>query len=161
MSKEKKKFADTGLGKFLKVNAPKVLDVVDDYFPPVKIITELLKGEDLPPEIQKELAKQIHDYEKEIYAMQLEDTANARAMQTAALQQDDIFSKRYTYYLSAFIMVSAVSFGTMLFFVEFPETNRRLIEMLFDLFLFSGAITVINFFFGSSKGSADKTKMLK
>ena len=91
----------------------------------------------------------------------LNDTANARAMQIAALGQDDKFSKRYVYYLSSFIIVSAVAFGTMLFFVNVPPQNQRMVEMFADIFLFAGGITIINFFFGSSSGSKKSGEVMR
>lgn len=45
-SKEKKKFKETKLFKFLEEKVPGVLDVVDDYFPPAKILTALVKPEE-------------------------------------------------------------------------------------------------------------------
>ncbi len=103
------------------------------------------------------IAKAADDMERAYLA----DIDSARKMQTAALQQEDKFSKRYVYYLSSFVIVSATAFGLLLFFVDFPESNRRLVEMFADIYLFAGAIMVLQFFFGSSKGSQDKDVLLK
>jgi hypothetical protein len=158
---KKKPFKETKVGKWLTENAPNVLDTVDDYFPPAKILTAIVKGTSIPDEKKLEFEKLAAEYDQNERRDYLADVANARQMQIEALKQDDLFSKRYTYYLASFIVIFAFGIGVMLFFVEFPESNRRMIEMLFDLLIFSGALTVIQFFFGSSKGSADKTKMLK
>lgn len=158
--KEKKKFKDTKVGKFITEKAPGILDAVDDVFPPAKILTALVGNEKLSPEETTEFNKLLLEYEQTERKDFLADVANARNMQLEALKQDDVFSKRYIYYLASFIVATAVGFGGMLFFVQFPEENRRMIEMFADLFLFAGAVTVINYFFGSSKGSADKTKIL-
>lgn len=92
--------------------------------------------------------------------MYLNDVANARSMQIAALNQLDNFSKRFVYFLAAFMIVAATAFGVLLCFKVVPEQNKRLIEMFVDVFLFAGAFTVLGFFFGSSKGSEDKQKQL-
>jgi hypothetical protein len=89
------------------------------------------------------------------------DTADARALQVAALNQDDKFSKRYVYYLSSFIIFSAVAFGTMLFFVNVPPQNQRMVEMFSDVFLFAGGMTIINFFFGSSSGAKKNAETVR
>lgn len=39
----KKKLKDTKIGKFIADKAPQVLDVVDDFFPPAKILTQLVE----------------------------------------------------------------------------------------------------------------------
>lgn len=90
----------------------------------------------------------------------LQDVASARSLQVAALNQGDTFSKRFMYYLAAFIILSATTFGMLLFWVDVPEANKRLVEMFADVYLFAGALSVIYFFFGSSKGSHDKTETI-
>lgn len=89
-----------------------------------------------------------------------EDRDSARKMQIEALRQKDWFSRNYLYLLATLLILSSLAFGTALMFYPIPETNRRTIEMFFDMFLFAGALTVVNFFFGSSKGSKDKTEIL-
>jgi len=91
----------------------------------------------------------------------LGDNANARAMQIEALKQDDNFSKRYLYYLASFIIVATVSFGVLLFFVSVPKQNQRMVEMFADVFLFAGAMTVLNFFFSSTVGSRKNADALR
>lgn len=59
---DKKKFKDTKVGGWLKSNAPDVLDTVldtaDDYFPPLKLLTNLLKKHpDLTPDQKAEFQR--------------------------------------------------------------------------------------------------------
>lgn len=82
----------------------------------------------------------------------LADVQNARNMQVAALQQNDLFSKRFMYYLAAFVLISSVGYGVALLFVTVPEDNKRLVEQFADMFLLTGALMVLSFFFGSSRG---------
>lgn len=96
----------------------------------------------------------------DLLKLDAEDRASARQMQMEALRQTDSFSKRFVPYLAFLIIMAAIGFGVALLFYEVPEENRRLFEMFCDIFLFAGAITVIQFFFGSSKGSSDKTDIL-
>lgn len=113
---------------------------------------------------KEERAEKVLEYlklETDALKVHQEDRASARAMQIAALQQSDKFSKRFAYFLAGFILVSAVGAGAALMFLDIPENNQRLVEMFFDIFLFSGAIVIIQFFFGSSSGSAAKQDMIK
>lgn len=159
-----KPFKETKLGKFLANAAPKILDVVGDVLPDTGVLGIVKNIIDRDPDITAEqkaaIMHQVQEFEKELLAMEMADRQNARAMQVAALQQEDVFSKRYLYYLSSFVVMAATGFGVMLFFVEFPEENRRLVEMFADIYLFAGALMVLQFYFGSSKGSHDKGKML-
>jgi hypothetical protein len=147
--KEKK-----GIGKFLqglgKVGG-NLLDIAGDVtkIPGLKKLGDLInQSDELTPEEKEEALKLIE--------MELADRQNARNMQIEALGQSDNFSKRYLYYLSSFIVVSATLFGVLLFFIDVPEENKRLVEMFADIYLFAGAMAVINFFFGSSIGSKEK-----
>ncbi len=89
------------------------------------------------------------------------DRADARDMQKAALGQEDLFSKRFIYYLAAFMILAAVTFGILFFFVPVPAGNKRMVEMFADVFLFAGALTVLNFFFSSSIGSRKSGDVLR
>lgn len=100
----------------------------------------------------EEMSSQALELEKAYLA----DVQSARTMQIAALNQSDIFSKRYLYYLATGIIGAAIAFGVGLMFVQIPKENQRLVEMFADVFLFAGAMIVIQFFFGSSKSSHDK-----
>ena len=55
------------------------------------------------------------------------------------------------------VLATLVWFG-MLFFVIVPEGNRELINFAAGIFLGSGWTQVLGWWFGSSKGSADKTE---
>jgi len=98
-----------------------------------------------------------------LYEMDMQDRANARNMQIqiATSKETGWFAKNYVYLLSSLIVIAAIVFGVGLMYIEIPEQNKRMVEMFADIFLFSGAITIISFWFGSSKGSKDKTEKLK
>ena len=110
--------------------------------------------------LKNEIEQALKQFELEAQAMILEDRKSAREMQIAALAQGDKFSKRFTYYLATGVIAAAIGAGAVLMFADIPLENKRLVEMFFDIFLFAGAITVIQFFFGSSSGSANKQKVL-
>lgn len=147
--KEKK-----GIGKFLQGLG----NVGSDILQAAGDITGIEGLKNLGELIDKnpELSTEEKAQALELINLEIADRQNARAMQMAALDQTDLFSKRYLYYLSSFIIVTATLFGVLLFFVEVPEENKRLVEMFSDIYLFAGAVAVINFYFGSSLGSKQK-----
>ena len=122
-----------------------------------KFITTKEEKERFKIEAQKALMELQQSSEKDY----LQDMVNARDLQKSALGQLDNFSKRFIYYLAAFIVLSATGFGFCLFFVNVPEENRRLVEMFSDVYLFAGALSVLNFFYGSSQGSKDKSTIIE
>jgi lipopolysaccharide export LptBFGC system permease protein LptF len=87
----------------------------------------------------------------------LNDINSARELQKIALNQDDKFSKHFIYYLATAITIIAFAYIFLTSFYEIPESNKRFVDIL------TGGViatisTVVNFFFGSSKGSRDKDK---
>ena len=150
-----KPFKETKVGSWLSKNAPKVLDATlaagSLFYPPLDKIRDLLNGDpDLTPEQKADFQKMEMEFDLELMKAQFADVDSARKMQIAALTQDDRFSKRFIYYLSSFVLLSATAFGIMLFFVKVPEENQRLVDMYADVYLLAGAITILNFFFGNS-----------
>lgn len=150
------KLKDTKVGKFLKkVGKPLggVLDLAGDItgIDALSSVGEAIKGsKDLSPE-EKELALAM-------LQLDIEDRKDARGLQKVAIQSADWLTRNFLYILASFIVLSATTIGIMLFFVDVPTENKRLIEMFADIYLFGGAIMVLQFFFGSSQGSKDKEK---
>jgi hypothetical protein len=116
------------------------------------IKTLVSKDSDITPVQLEQINKEIE--------LEYQDRADARALQVAALNQDDLFSKRFLYYFALGICGFSMGIVIMLFFVEIPESNQRIVDMILGVIIGSGLISVINFFFGSSKGSKDKTDLL-
>ena len=114
-------------------------------------------------EKQKILDSQIEimkiDFEK--LKLEYENTNSARDMQKVSLQQDDIFSKRYVYYLATFWSIVAVGYIFLITFISIPEANVRFADTTLGFLLGTIVATIINYFFGSSKSSSDKNQLLK
>jgi len=68
--------------------------------------------------------------------------------------------EHYMYILASIIVVGFFVLTGILMFVELPEGTNSVVNLLFGG-LVAGFATVLNYFFGSSKSSADKTAMLK
>jgi len=89
------------------------------------------------------------------------NTADARAMQVAALNQSDIFSKRFTMYLTVFWSVAAVAYVGFITFGVIPDNNVRFADTILGFILGTVVSTVLNFWFGSSIGSKEKGEALR
>ena len=98
------------------------------------------------------------DFEK--LKLEQDNVNNARAMQVEALKQDDIFSKRYVYYLASFWSIVGVVYIFFITFAPIPESNVRFADTVLGFLLGTILATIINFFLGSSKSSADKNQLL-
>lgn len=161
-----KPFKDTKIAAFLKETAPNVLsavvDVAGNYFPPVKILSALIKGDSTLTSEQKiEAENKVAEYELSELKEYLQDVQDARSLQKSAIASSDWLTRNYIYLLASVVILSAIFFGIALCYVSIPEGNKRLVEMFADVFLFAGAMMVLSFFFGSSKGSKDNAEVIR
>lgn len=117
----------------------------------VEAVTQAVKAD---PEAALKLAQ--IDVEK--LKMQYANTADARAMQVAALNQSDIFSKRFTMYLTAFWSVAAAVYIGFITFSVIPDNNVRFADTILGFILGTVIATMLNFWFGSSIGSKEKAE---
>jgi len=105
-------------------------------------------------ELEHKVAQESKQLQADIERAYLEDTKSARNMQIAALQQEDTFSKRFVYYLAIFWSVVG---STYLFMATFSEViNPKMADTVLGFLLGTIVATIINFFFGSSRGSQKK-----
>ena len=91
----------------------------------------------------------------------LANITDARDMQKVALQQDDVFSKRFTMYLTTFWSVAAVTYIGFITFADIPMSNVRFADTILGFILGTVIATVLNFWFGSSEGSKRKAELLR
>lgn len=88
------------------------------------------------------------------------NTADARDLQKVALQQDDLFSKRFVYYLASFWSLVTAIYIYLITFGVIPIGNERFADTVLGFLLGTIIATIMNYFLGSSKGSADKNELL-
>lgn len=152
-----KKFNETKVGQFLSQAAPEILELVGDAVPGAGVLTALFKAkDDKTPEQEAEFERLIRDYELEELKMILTDVADARDLQKTALGQNDIFSKRFLYWLAAGSLFLGFVYIFVITFVTIPESNQRFADTILGVVIATIITTIYNFFFGSSKGSKDK-----
>ena len=149
----------TKVGKFLQTIAgvaPDILELAGNITG-VSLLNKLGhaidKSDTITPE-QKETAL-------ELIKLDYADLADARDLQKVALQQDDLFSKRFIYYLTIAVFSFSALIVIMLFFVEMPEKNRDVINFILGVVVGTGLTGIFQYFFGSSAGSKDKSKELE
>jgi len=97
----------------------------------------------------------------ETIRVQHANTENARAMQVAALAQSDVFSKRFTMYLTSFWSIAAAVYIGFITFSIIPEPNVRFADTILGFILGTVIATMLNFWFGSSIGSKEKGEALR
>ena len=88
------------------------------------------------------------------------DTKDARNMQVQAMQSDDPFVRRFIYLFAIFWSLASAAYIGFITFGEIPERNVRFADTILGFVLGTLIATIVQFFYGSSKGSQDKTAAL-
>jgi hypothetical protein len=133
----------------------------------VSAIASKLGVKDTVDEVAKAIVKdpeaalKLAQIDLETLKTQHANTADARDMQKVALQQSDIFSKRFTMYLTMFWSLAAVVYIGFITFSVIPDKNIRFADTILGFILGTVVATLLNFWFGSSIGSKDKAEVLK
>ena len=155
---------DKAIGRFLGGEkgeriAGKVLDVA-------QVVTGSRSADDIVAAVHAdaELAQKLRDRLMELASEEAEreaaDRANARAMQQAALSQDDLFSKRFLYWFAAAWSLFAMGYIVLITVAPIAETNLRFADTILGFLLGTIVAAIIQFFYGSSRSSQGKDSMV-
>jgi len=163
--KEKLKNVLSKIGGFVKEKGGPILEgileVADDIYPPLSIVTNIVKkiSPNLSDEEQVEVEQLLKSYHQEL-ELHLENTKDARLMYRTTDHQtsDSIADNIITWNLWIMLGLVVVQVCVILF-VEGPVAAvvTGIVGTLTGA-LINERNTVINFFFGSSQGSKDKSK---
>ncbi len=164
MKKDRPKLKDSKLFKMAKEKFPDILGKGIEIFgdlsgkDSIENLGKWIQGEAKPSPIQQIDLDKAREQDLKELELYLKDVQSARDMQVKALEQDDKFSKRFVYYMATFWSVVG---GTYLFLVTFTDVaNPEHANTIIGFLLGTIVSTIINFFFGSSKSSKDKTNLL-
>lgn len=143
-------------------NLPKVAQaVVDKGLDYVQEKTGVELKPDMSTEDITRLRERAMQHEEFMVEQANKNTADARAMQIAALNQSDLFSKRFVMYLALFWSVTSITYIFFITFIEIPQANVRFADTVLGTVLGTVIATTINFFFGSSAGSKAKQETIE
>jgi hypothetical protein len=122
-----------------------------------------LKEFELQQEAQlQEAQRAVQTHELELERVLAEDRANARAAQTQRDRNEDPFVRRFTYYYAYLITALTFLFIFIVIFSGPPNDSDvwRVIDTVLGFLMGVGLSAIIQFFYGSSQGSRDKSREL-
>jgi hypothetical protein len=132
----------------------------------VKAIADRFGVEDSVEAVAKAIAgdpeatAKLQELELEYAKLDNEDRASARAMQIAALQQDDWLAKNFIYIFTAVWSIFAMTYFAFVTFGTVAASGIRMADTILGVLIGTVLTGFFNFFFGSSKGSKDKSDAL-
>lgn len=90
----------------------------------------------------------------------LKNTQDARDMQEKAMENTDPWVRRFVYQFAWVWSLFAIGYIFLITIKDIPEKNVRFVDVVLGFILGTVVSTILNFFFGSSQSSKDKTKEL-
>jgi hypothetical protein len=160
----KKPFKETKLGNLLKNKLPDALALVGNVLPDngvLGVVKNLIDSSTLTSEEKKELQKEVINYEIELDKLHNEELANARNMQVEALKQDDVFSKRFNYYLAGGSILLGFIYLFAVTFLAIPTDSQRFADIGFGVISTVVFGQIYSFFYGSSQSSHKKSETIE
>lgn len=149
------------VSSLISANLPKVAQAVVDKG--LDVVEEKL-GIKLEPDMSAEKLAEVQAAAQKHEEFRIEqdnkNTADARNMQNNALNQNDVFSKRFVYFFASFWSICAALYIAFITFGTIPESNIRFADTILGFILGTVIATILNYFFGSSSGSQKKTELL-
>ena len=158
MSKPRKKFGQTTVGKLLKASVGLINPTLGSLIQgdmSVEQVVSSIKNSDAPAEDKIRAQEMV----LEAYEAEVADRASARQREMAALASgsNDILFKTVGWGITlCFIGVIAGAVGLW----EIPKESQRLFDMGFGAVV-AAFTQVIGYYFGSSQGSKQKTELMK
>jgi hypothetical protein len=111
-------------------------------------------------EANPDMALKLKEIDLKQFEAEVKDRDGARAMQIAALQQSDWFAKNFLYLFTSVWSVFAMVYFSFVTFGTIPPSGTRFADTILGVLIGTVLTGFFNFFFGSSKGSQDKTNAL-
>lgn len=119
---------------------------------------ELLKAD---PQKALEFQQSILVAEVDIKKAELADMASARHLQEVALQQEDIFSKRFVYYFAAaWSLFTMFYISAITFWPPQSESGKAIANTVLGFLLGTAVASIFSYFFGSTAGGKAKSALL-
>lgn len=155
---EKKPFKETKLGKFLSVQAPEILDTVGDVLPDrgvLGIVKNLIsKHPGLTPAQKTEALAKVQEFELEQIRLANADRASARTREIEMAK-----TGRHDFLMYVTGMIILLAFCVIVYASVFMHMTGdhfvRISTMVETL-----TVAIAGYYFGSSKGSSDKNKLV-
>jgi len=152
----KKPFKETKVGKLITEKLPQVGEIIGEALPEngvLGVVKNIISGSSLSAEEKAALQKELHDFELEIYRLEVQDRESARSREVELKKAG---GKDWMMSVAGLVGLSAFIFNIIILaFFEVPIGNREL--FIHGLGIVEGiSVAIFSYYYGSSKGERSK-----
>lgn len=147
MSKPRKKFKDTKVGKLIGKVAPSVLGIAGDLLPDAGVLGVVKNLIDKDPEVSSEDKKIIHDQIKELYELEVadRDSARKREVEIAKTGKTD-----WMHFITGIVGLGSFTFMIYaIVYLDIPDGNKEVWINLIGV-VQGIVLSIFGFYFGSA-----------
>lgn len=146
MSKDKKPFKETGLGKFLLGAGSTIIDVIGDALPDKGVLGVVKNLIDKDPDLSEDQKTEAHDRLVELYRLEVADRDSAR--------KREVNSRKYgidwMFNLTGLVGLAAFSFLVYtVVTTQVPESNKEIFIHLIGI-VEGVALSIFGYYYGSA-----------
>ena len=146
MSKNKKPFKETGLGKFLLGAGSTIIDVVGDALPDKGLLGVVKNLIDKDPNLSEDQKSEAHDRLVELYRLEVEDRDSARKREVNLRK----YGTDWMFNLTGIVGLSAFAFLVYtVVTTQVPASNKEIFIHLIGI-VEVVALSIFGYYFGSA-----------
>jgi len=146
MSKNKKPFKETGLGKFLLGAGSTIIDVVGDALPDKGLLGVVKNLINKDPDLSDDQKAEAHDRLVELYRLEVEDRDSARKREVNLRK----YGTDWMFNLTGIVGLSAFAFLVYtVVTTQVPESNKEIFIHLIGI-VEGVALSIFGYYFGSA-----------
>ena len=146
MSKNKKPFKETGLGKFLLGAGSTIIDVVGDALPDKGLLGVVKNLIDKDPDLNEDQKSEAHDRLVELYRLEVEDRDSARKREVNLRK----YGTDWMFNLTGIVGLTAFAFLVYtVVTTEVPASNKEIFIHLLGI-VEGVALSIFGYYFGSA-----------
>ena len=155
----KKPFKETKIGKFLKEKAPRILDAAAGLtgIDALKVVSDLIEGEDLNPTDKMEYLSLKQEYELEVLRLEVDNVKDARDREVGLAQatgKPDY--AQWTVGAIGLVLVGSVIYKGVFGIIIDKEVYHHILGLTEGI-----ALSIFGYYFASSLGSKNKDHTIK
>jgi hypothetical protein len=146
MTKIKKPFKETGLGKFLLGAGSTIIDVVGDVLPDKGLLGVVKNLIDKDPNLSEDQKSEAHDRLVELYRLEVEDRDSARKREVNLRK----YGTDWMFNLTGIVGLSAFAFLVYtVVTTQVPASNKEIFIHLIGI-VEGVALSIFGYYFGSA-----------